>query len=130
IKEEERKAFLFTNIRNRAGRRYEIPVIVGGMAANRAVYATGMGCDVAENQNKWDAAIANPIKPREVTDAPCHEIVEEGEVLAREGHGLDLLPIPVSTPGFDAAPTLSATNVITVDPEDGIQNMGTYRCAL
>ncbi len=130
IKEEERKAFLFTNIRNRAGRRYEIPVIVGGMAANRAVYATGMGCDVAEIQNKWDAAIANPIKPREVTDAPCHEIVEEGEVLAREGHGLDLLPIPVSTPGFDAAPTLSATNVITVDPEDGIQNMGTYRCAL
>lgn len=130
VKEENRKAFLFTNIRNKAGRAYDIPVIVGGMAANRAVYATGMGCDVADIQKKWDNAIANPIKPREVTDAPCHEIVEEGDILSREGHGIDLLPIPVSTPGFDSAPTLSATNVITVDPEDGIQNMGTYRCAL
>jgi UbiD family decarboxylase len=40
------------------------------------------------------------------------------------------MPIPVSTPGFDSAPTLTATNVITRDPETGIQNMGTYRAAL
>lgn len=130
IAEQDRKAFLFTNIRNAAGRAYDIPVIVGGMAANRAVYATGMGCDLAAIQQKWDAALAHPIKPREVADAPCHEVIEEGAILAEEGHGLDLLPIPVSTPGFDSAPTLSATNVISVDPEDGIQNMGTYRCAL
>ncbi len=36
----------------------------------------------------------------------------------------------MSTPGFDSAPTLTATNVITRDPETGIQNMGTYRAAL
>lgn len=130
IAEPERRAFLFTNIRNKAGRTYDIPVIVGGMAANRAVYATGMDCDLGDIQAKWDAAIANPVKPKVVTDAPCHEIVEEGEIVSREGHGVDLLPIPVSTPGFDSAPTLSATNVITADPDDGIQNMGTYRCAL
>src|SRR6056297_1567299 len=130
LKEEDRKAFLFTNIRNKAGRTYEIPVIVGGLAANRAIYATGMGCDVDGIRDKWADAIANPVPPREVTDAPCHEIVEEGEILKHEGHGLDLLPIPVSTPGFDSAPTLSATNVITADPEDGVQNMGTYRCGL
>jgi len=130
LKEEDRKAFLFTNIRNKAGRRYEIPVIVGGLAANRAIYATGMGCDVDGIRDKWADAIANPVPPRDVTDAPCHEIVEEGEILKQEGHGLDLLPIPVSTPGFDSAPTLSATNVITADPEDGVQNMGTYRCGL
>ena len=41
-----------------------------------------------------------------------------------------MLPIPVSTPGFDSAPTLTATNVITRDPETGVQNMGTYRAAL
>jgi len=130
LKEEDRKAFLFTNIRNKAGRTYEIPVIVGGLAANRAIYATGMGCDVDGIRDKWADAIANPVPPREVTDAPCHEIVEEGEILKQEGHGLDILPIPVSTPGFDSAPTLSATNVITADPEDGVQNMGTYRCGL
>jgi 4-hydroxy-3-polyprenylbenzoate decarboxylase len=50
--------------------------------------------------------------------------------LKGEGKGLDSLPIPISTPGFDSAPTLTATNVVTRDPETGIQNMGTYRAAL
>lgn len=130
IKEEDRKAFLFTNIRNKAGRKYDIPVLVGGLAANRSIYAVGMDCKLDEIQAKWDMAIANPIAPREVVNAPCHEMVETGDVLSREGSGVDALPIPVSTPGFDSAPTLSATNVITRDPESGVQNMGTYRCAL
>ncbi|RUT35186.1 UbiD family decarboxylase [Arsenicitalea aurantiaca] len=130
IQEKDRKAFLFTNIVDGKGRKYDIPVVVGGMAANREVYGTGMGCSVDAIQAKWDHAIANPIDPVEVTDAPCHEIIEDGEILSQEGHGLDLLPIPVSTPGFDSAPTLSATNVITKDPVTGVQNMGTYRCAL
>ncbi|MGB8177378.1 MAG: UbiD family decarboxylase, partial [Pseudolabrys sp.] len=40
------------------------------------------------------------------------------------------LPIPVSTPGFDSAPYLTATLCVTRDPESGVQNMGTYRGAL
>src|SRR3974377_2228723 len=75
-------------------------------------------------------ATANPIEPRLVNEAVCHEVVIEGEALQGEGRGLDRLPIPISTPGFDSAPTLTATNVITRDPETGIQNMGTYRAAL
>lgn len=130
MKEEDRKAFLFTNVVDGKGRRYDIPVVVGALAANRAVYSTGMGCEVADIQAKWDRAIANPIPPKLLEEAPCHEIVEQGDVIAQEGHGIDILPIPVSTPGFDNAPTLSATNVITKDPETGVQNMGTYRCAL
>jgi 4-hydroxy-3-polyprenylbenzoate decarboxylase len=43
---------------------------------------------------------------------------------------LAALPVPVSTPGFDAAPYLTATLCITRDPDSGIQNMGTYRAAL
>ena len=38
--------------------------------------------------------------------------------------------MPISTPGFDAAPYLTATLCITRDPETGIRNMGTYRAAL
>jgi UbiD family decarboxylase len=38
--------------------------------------------------------------------------------------------VPVSTPGFDSAPYLTATLCITRDPETGVQNMGTYRAAL
>ncbi len=130
LPEEERKAFLFTNIVDGRGRKYSIPVVVGAIAANRAIYSVGMGAPVEEIEAKWKRAIDNPIEPRIVNEAPCHEIVLEGDALSGEGHGLDMLPIPISTPGFDSAPTLTATNVITRDPETGVQNMGTYRAAL
>jgi len=128
--EAERKAFLFTNIVNAQGRKYDIPVVVGALAANREIYSVGMGSSVEQIQARWDQAINHPIKPRLVTNAPCHDVVHEGADLQGQGKGLDMLPIPISTPGFDSAPTLTATNVITVDPETGVQNMGTYRCAL
>jgi 4-hydroxy-3-polyprenylbenzoate decarboxylase len=128
--EAERKAFLFTNIVNAKGRKYSIPVVVGALAANREIYSVGMGSSLQDIQACWDHAIANPIAPTLVTKAECQEVIHEGADLLGEGNGLDMLPIPISTPGFDSAPTLTATNVITVDPETGVQNMGTYRCAL
>ena len=130
MKESERKAFLFTNIHDGRGRKYETPVLVGGLAANREIYSVGMCCPIDEVQQKWEQAISNPIPPKFIDNALCHEIIETGESLTKEGGGLDALPIPVSTPGFDSAPTLSAGNVITKDPETSVQNMGTYRCAL
>ena len=123
--EAERKAFLFTNIVNAQGRTYSMPVVVGALAANREIYSVGMGCSVEQIQAKWDKALANPIAPRLVDQPVCQEVVHEGAALQGEGHGLDMLPIPISTPGFDSAPTLTATNVITVDPVTGVQNMGT-----
>src|SRR5262249_13389503 len=128
--EAERKAFLFTNITDGRGRRYDIPVVVGAIAANRAIYSVGMGAPLSEIQAKWDHAIAHPVPPRVAERAVCQEVVQEAEALQGEGKGLDRLPIPISTPGFDSAPTLTATNVITRDPETGVQNMGTYRAAL
>ena len=130
IDEPQRKAFLFTNIVDGLGRKYDMPVVVGAIAANREIYSIGMQAPVDQIQAKWDHAIANPIAPRVVTDAPCHEVIHEGRDLIGEGKGLDMLPIPVSTPGFDSAPTLTATNVVTRDPVTGVQNMGTYRAAL
>jgi len=130
IEEHERKAFLFTHVIDGRGRRYAFPVVVGALAANRAIYSAGMRAAVEEIQAKWDRAIANPIAPRIVGQGACQEVVIEGAALQGEGNGLDRLPIPVSTPGFDAAPTLTATNVITRDPETGVQNHGTYRAGL
>jgi UbiD family decarboxylase len=130
MEESERKAFLFTNIVDGHGRSYSIPVVVGAIAANREIYSVGMGAPVGEIQAKWDHAIANPIAPRIVETAPCQEIVITGGDLLGGGNGLDALPIPISTPGFDSAPTLTATNVVTRDPDSLIQNMGTYRAAL
>jgi len=130
IAEHERKAFLFTNVVDGRGRKYRFPVVVGAFAGNRAIYGVGMRAPIEEIQARWDRAIANPVAPRIVENAPCQEVVIEGAALQGEGNGLDSLPIPVSTPGFDSAPTLTATNVITKDPETGIQNHGTYRAAL
>src|SRR5512135_3349378 len=113
LAEEDRKAFLFTNITDGLGRKYKMPVVVGAVAANAEIYSVGMQAPLSDIQAKWDHAIANPIEPRLVNDAVCHEVVIEGDGLKGDGHGLDALPIPVSTPGFDSAPTLTATNVIT-----------------
>jgi UbiD family decarboxylase len=130
IEEHERKAFLFTNVVNAQGRKYKFPVVVGAFAGNREIYGVGMQAPLEEVQQRWDHAIANPIPPLVVDQGACQEVVITGDALKGEGNGLDALPIPVSTPGFDGAPTLTATNVITKDPETGIQNHGTYRAGL
>jgi UbiD family decarboxylase len=130
IPESKRRAFLFTNVTDRTGRRYDMPVVVGALAASPDIYAVGMGQPVASIGQAWMKAIANPIAPVEVASAPCQDVVVAGEDLRPPGCGLASLPVPVSTPGFDAAPYLTATLCITRDPDSGIQNMGMYRAAL
>jgi UbiD family decarboxylase len=127
IPEPQRKAFLFTQPTDSKGRRFEVAVLVAGLAANRDVYRIGFGKPLEEIGNAWINAIANPIAPRLVSDAACHEVVRIGEELDREGNGLDGLPVPISTPGWDNAPYLSAGHYITKDPDTGIQNVGNYR---
>jgi 4-hydroxy-3-polyprenylbenzoate decarboxylase len=130
IPESQRKALLFTHVIDGKGRRYDMPVLVGAMAGNETIFATGLGVPLQEIAAKWDHAYAHPVPPLTVQDAVCQEVVHMGDDLLGPGKGLDALPIPISTPGFDSAPTLIATNVITVDPVTGVQNMGTYRAAL
>jgi 4-hydroxy-3-polyprenylbenzoate decarboxylase len=89
-----------------------------------------MGRPVDEIGDAWMRAINQPIAPVAVKSAPCQEVVVTGDALRKPGGGLAALPVPISTPGFDAAPYLTATLCVTRDPESGIQNMGTYRAAL
>jgi UbiD family decarboxylase len=130
ISENDRRAFLFTNVVDSKGRRYDMPVVVGALAASPQIYSIGMARPVAEISDAWMQAIANPVAPVAVNAAPCQEVVIMGDELRRPGGGLAMLPVPVSTPGFDAAPTLTSTLAITVDPESGIRNMSTNRAAL
>jgi 4-hydroxy-3-polyprenylbenzoate decarboxylase len=127
IPAEDRKAFLFTDVTDAKGTRYDIPVTVGALAANPEIYAAGLGVPVEEIGAVWVRAMQNPIPPETVTDAPCQQVVMTGADLTREGGGMATLPVPISTPGFDAAPYLTATLVVTKDPESNIRNMGTYR---
>jgi len=130
LAEDERRAFLFTNVVDGQGRRYDVPVAIGVLAASARIYAVGMGCPVEEIGDAWIRAIANPIAPIKATSAPCQEVVIKGDALRRPDGGLKAFPVPISTPGYDAAPYLTATLCITQDPETGIRNMGTYRAAL
>src|SRR5215468_1663517 len=130
LPESERRAFLFTNVVDSSGRRYDMPVAVGALAANAEIYAVGMGRPVEEIGTAWTEALAHPIAPVRVSSPPCQEVVVTGDDLRGPGRGLSSLPVPVSTPGFDAAPYLTATLAVTHDPETGIRNMGTYRAQL
>src|SRR5438132_8786921 len=103
IEEKDRKAFLFTNVTDSKGRKYDIPVLVGGLAANREIYRIGVNCPFEEIDSRWVAAAAHPLPPRIVTNAPCHEIVITGKGLDKHGKGLDGPPNAMSTPGRDNA---------------------------
>ena len=126
IKEKDRKAFLFENPVDAKGRRYDIPVAIGALAANRTIYGIGLGSAATNVSQLWAEAKANPIPPVEIPSeaAPVHEMVFlESEL--KVGKGLDAIPVPISTPGWDNAPYVSAAHYITKDPESGIQNIGT-----
>ena len=97
------------------------------LAANREIYRLGMNCDLDKINQTWIDAMANPIPPNVVTDAPCQEIVIEGKELDKPGKGLDAIPVPISTPGWDNAPYTTLSQYITKDPDSGVQNMGIYR---
>lgn len=127
IAEKDRKAFLFTNATDGKGRKYDASVLVAGLAATPDVYRVGFGKPLDKIGETWIKAIANPIEPNVVDNAPCQEVATIGDDLDKPGAALDGIPVPISTPGWDNAPYLSAGHYITKDPETGVQNIGNYR---
>src|SRR5258708_29311249 len=126
LDERERKAFMFENVIDSKGRRYTMPVTVGTLAATTEIYAIGLMCEPDQIHERWTQAQLRPIEPVEVASAPVQEVVWQGRDLLN-GHGLDMIPVPISTPGFDNAPYLTSANWITKDIENGIYNIGNYR---
>lgn len=129
LPEEERRAFLFENVVDVKGKRYGMPVSVGTLAANTEIYALGLMCGPEEIHERWTRAQMNPIAPVRVEWGPVHEVIWQGEDLLK-GHGLDMIPVPISTPGFDNAPYLTSANWVSKDPETGIYNIGNYRAQI
>ncbi|MFC1956194.1 UbiD family decarboxylase [Chloroflexota bacterium] len=129
LPEEKRRAFLFENVTDTRGRSYSIPVAICALAASSKVYSMGLMCQPEEITDKLAQAEANPISPRMVDQGPAQEEIHVGDGLLEHG-GLDEFPIPISTPGYDAAPYMTAPCWVTKDPETGIRNVGTYRAQL
>jgi UbiD family decarboxylase len=126
LEERDRKAFLFENVTDAKGKSYSMPVTVGTLAASTEIYGIGLKCDPEQIHERWTEAQMHPIAPRLVQSGPAQEVVWQGAELLN-GHGLDMLPVPISTPGFDNAPYLTSANWVTKDPESGIYNIGNYR---
>src|SRR5437762_3623806 len=126
LDERERKAFMFENVIDSKGRRYTMPVTVGTLAATTEIYAIGLMCEPDQIHERWTQAQLRPIEPIKVANAPAQEVVWQGRDLLN-GHGLDMIPVPISTPGFDNAPYLTSANWITKDPDTDIYNIGNYR---
>ena len=103
LPEAQRKAFLFTNVVDVTGRKYDMPVAVGCLAASREIYALGLNCAMDQIPQKWMEAEKNPIEPRTVESGPVQEVVHIGGDLMSH-QGLGEFPLPISTPGFDNGP--------------------------
>jgi len=127
----QRKGFLFENITDSKGRKYNSKVGICLLGANREVYSLGLKCEEEKLWAKWALALSNPVAPilLDGKGAPVKEEMHIGEKLQENG-GLDEFPIPIMTPGFDCAPYFSAPYVVTKDPETGIRNVGVYRLML
>lgn len=127
LPEEERTGWLFENPVDSRGNEYEFPVAVATVGGSNRMYQFNLGCDTdAEIADTWDNAVSNSIEPTTVSDSAVQDVVYEGDDL--EANGLDTLPVPISTPGFDPAPFFTSAFVVTRHPETGSLNMGTYRC--
>ena len=124
LAEEERRAFLFENVIDIKGRKYDIPVLVGALAGSTKIYAAGMMCKPDEIGARWEQALLAPIPPKLVASGPVHEEVHTGSDLKEEG--LAEFPFPIDTPGFDGIQRSTATFVFSKDPETGAVNIGNY----
>jgi len=129
LKEEERRAFLFTNVTDGRGRSYDASVAVAALGASRQVYAAALGCAVEEIRDRWIRAAASAVEPVLVksSSAPVKEEIHGPEEVKREGFGMDEFPVPISTPGYDPAPFVTSGHWVTKDAETGIRNVGNYR---
>ena len=60
LDEADRRAFLFTDVTDGEGHTYDIPVLVGGLAASPEIYASGLGVPVDQIGKVWMEAINEP----------------------------------------------------------------------
>ena len=129
LPEEQRKAFIFESMVDVRGREYHTPVAVSALAGSTKIYSIGMMCQPEEIEEKRAQAELHPCEPKLVDSGPVQEEVHVGDTLMEHG-GLDEFPIPISTPGYDPSPAITAPFWITRDPDSGIRNIGTYRVLL
>lgn len=114
--DEDRFGLYFDNVQGT-----DINVATAVLGASTETYALAMGVEPEDINEAWVKALLSPIPTKVVESAPCHEVVWTGDDAK-----LSRLPVPVWTPGKDAAPYFTVP-VLTQNADTGAQNMGFYR---
>ena len=122
--EDERKGFLFENVLDVKGKKFDFQVAAGIYSASREIYALGLQCEPGEIKERWVQALKHPVPPVVVEGGPVHEEIHTGRDL--EEMGLDEIPFPLEEPGFSGTIRTSMNCFITKDPETGEVNCGAY----
>ena len=126
IPEDERRGFLFDNVTDGKKRKYHCRVLVGGLSGSESIYCLGLKCRPEEVPDRWIYAMDHLIEPILVDSGSCQEEIHRGDQLLAHG-GLLEFAVPMSTPGFDNGPYITAGHWITKDPQTGKRNVGNYR---
>lgn len=104
---------------------YTTPLVTGVLGTNeRYARALDIEPSIPAITEKWNQAYRHPIPPKEVArkDAPCKEV----ELTDIDLYG-EPFPVPKWHP-LDGGPEIGTLHaVITMDPESGWINVGTYR---
>lgn len=116
LPEAQRSGLFFDKVKGSA-----MPVMTAVLGASAETYAIALETTPDRINEKWMQALRNPVAPRQVSSGPSQDVVYTGDQA-----DLRKLPIPIWTPGKDAAPYLTSI-VISKDADSGIQNMSTYR---
>jgi UbiD family decarboxylase len=114
--DKDRFGMLFEKVKG-----FDIPVATGVIGASRETYSAALQTEPDQINDKWIQALLSPISPQLVTSASCQEIFLTGEKI-----NLNKLPIPIWTPGKDAAPYVTGI-CIGKNYDSGIQNTAIYR---
>ena len=113
--EQADQATIFENIEGYPDWR-----VATALVSTRKRLAVAMGCTENRIAFEFEAKSARPIDPVTVKNAPCQEVVMEGD-------DVDLTSIPMPLMHlFDGGPYISGTFAISNDPEHG-PNVGCYR---
>ena len=94
--------------------------VAAALVSTRKRLALAMGCGEADIARRFEDGIRRPVDARLVSDGPCQEVVWQGDAV-----DLTAIPLPLMHVK-DGGPYISATMVVSKDPEYG-RNVGSYR---
>jgi len=117
VPRDRRPAMMFERIKG-----HSMPLVAGILGASPEVYALALETTVDKIADKWSEAQNHPLPPVLVKTGPVKDVI-----LKEERADVTKLPLCIWTRGRDPAPYVTGPCVISVDPETGVRNMGTYR---